>query len=87
MKFLKINKLKINSYGKLKEKEINLENGINLIYGENEAGKSTLIKFIINSFYGIHRFLNARQKRDLQVRHPIPPPGRRYHLHPVRSGD
>ena len=52
---MKINKLKINSYGKLKEKEINLENGINLIYGENEAGKSTLIKFIINSFYGISK--------------------------------
>ena len=60
MKFLKINKLKINSYGKLKEKEINLENGINLIYGENEAGKSTLIKFIINSFYGISK--NKKEK-------------------------
>ena len=63
MKFLKINKLKINSYGKLKEKEINLENGINLIYGENEAGKSTLIKFIINSFYGISKNKKGKHKR------------------------
>ena len=54
-KFLKINKLKINSYGKLKEKEINLKDGINIIYGQNEAGKSTLINFIINSFYGISK--------------------------------
>ena len=30
----------------LKEKEINFKDGINLIYGQNEAGKSTLIKFI-----------------------------------------
>ena len=44
---MKINKIKINSYGKLKEKEINLKNGINLIYGKNEAGKSTLINFLI----------------------------------------
>ena len=33
---MKINKLKINSYGKLKEKEINLNNGINILYGKNE---------------------------------------------------
>ena len=51
--YLKINKIKINSYGKVKEKEINFQDGINLIYGQNEAGKSTLIKFITNSFYGI----------------------------------
>ena len=40
---MKIKKIKINSYGKLKEKEINFKDGINLIYGQNEAGKSTLI--------------------------------------------
>ena len=50
---MKIKKIKINSYGKLKEKEINFKDGINLIYGQNEAGKSTLIKFITNSLYGI----------------------------------
>ena len=52
---MKINKLKINSYGKLKEKEIDLNDGINIIYGQNETGKSTLINFIINSFYGISK--------------------------------
>ena len=57
---MKINKLKINSYGKLREKEIELNNGINIIYGKNEAGKSTLINFIINSFYGISK--NKRGK-------------------------
>ena len=63
---MKINKLKINSYGKLKEKEINLENGINLIYGENEAGKSTLIKFIINSFYGISKNKKGKEISDTE---------------------
>ena len=47
-KKLKINKIKINAFGKIKNKEINLENKINLIQGKNEAGKSTLIKFILN---------------------------------------
>ena len=41
---MKINYLKINQFGKLKNKEINLENNINLIYGKNEAGKTTLLK-------------------------------------------
>ena len=49
---MKINKLKINAYGKLQDKEINLDKNINVIYGKNESGKSTIIKFIINSFYG-----------------------------------
>ena len=52
---MNILKLKINSYGKLKDKEINLKEGINLIHGKNEAGKSTLINFIISSFYGISK--------------------------------
>ena len=52
---MQINKIKINNYGKLKEKEINLENKLNIIYGENESGKSTLLNFISNSFYGISK--------------------------------
>ena len=60
MKFLKINKLKINSYGKLKEKEINLENGINLIYGENEAGKSTLLILFME-------FLKIKKEKNFQI--------------------
>ena len=47
---MKVNKIKINSYGKLKDKEINLKDGINVIYGKNEAGKSTLLRFILNYF-------------------------------------
>ena len=61
---MKINKLKINSYGKLKEKEFDLKDGINIIYGQNEAGKSTLINFIINSFYGISKNKKGKEVSD-----------------------
>lgn len=61
---MKINKLKINSYGKLKEKEIDLKNGINIIYGKNEAGKSTIIKFMTNSFYGISKNKKGKDVSD-----------------------
>ena len=43
---LKINKIKINSYGKIKNKEIKLNNNLNIIYGKNESGKSTILNFI-----------------------------------------
>lgn len=56
---MKINNLKINGFGKLKDKEINLENGINVIYGKNEAGKSTLLKYITSIFYGLSKNKNG----------------------------
>ena len=61
---MKVNKIKINSYGKLKDKKINLKDGINVIYGKNEAGKSTLLRFIINSFYG---FLKIKKEKSIQI--------------------
>lgn len=67
---MKINKIKINSYGKLKEKEINFKDGINLIYGQNEAGKSTLIKFITNSFYGISKNKKGKEVSDFDKYKP-----------------
>ena len=67
---MKINKLKINSYGKLKEKEINFQDGINLIYGQNEAGKSTLIKFITNSFYGVSKNKKGKEVSDFDQYKP-----------------
>ena len=60
---MKIKNIKINSYGKLKNKEINLEN-INIIYGKNESGKSTLLNFIKNIFYGISKNKNGKNISD-----------------------
>ena len=36
---MKINKLKINGFGKLYKKELELGDNINIIFGKNEAGK------------------------------------------------
>ena len=49
---MKIKNLKINSFGKINNQEYDFSEKINLIYGKNEAGKSTLLKFIHNIFYG-----------------------------------
>lgn len=58
---MKIKKIKINNYGILKNKEINLENKINIIYGKNESGKSTLLNYIKNIFYGISKNKNGKE--------------------------
>ena len=60
---MKIEKIKINSYGNLKNKEINLEK-LNIIYGKNESGKSTLLNFIKNIFYGISKNKNGKNISD-----------------------
>ncbi|NLV88242.1 MAG: AAA family ATPase [Tissierellia bacterium] len=47
--------LNLIGFGKFKNKNIQLKEGINLIYGENEAGKSTIHSFIHGMFYGFLR--------------------------------
>jgi uncharacterized protein YhaN len=49
-----INRLNLLNFGKFKDREIEFSNGINLIYGHNEAGKSTMQKFIEGMLYGFH---------------------------------
>ena len=67
---MKINKIKINSYGKLKNKEINLEKNLNIIYGKNESGKSTLLKFILNILYGTSKNKKGKDISDFEKYKP-----------------
>ena len=50
-----IHRIQMNGFGNLKDKTIEFEHGINLIYGNNEAGKSTLAKFMKAMFYGVNK--------------------------------
>lgn len=52
---MNIEKMHVISFGKYQDKEINMTKGINLIYGPNEAGKSTIHKFIEGMFYGFYK--------------------------------
>ncbi len=67
---MKIQKVKINAYGKLKDKEIELKDNINIIHGKNEAGKSTLLKFMVNTFYGISKNKNGKDYSDFEKYKP-----------------
>ena len=67
---MKINYLKINGLGKLENKEIELSEKINLIYGENESGKSTLLKFVAAMFYGTTKNKNRKDISDYEKYKP-----------------
>lgn len=49
---MKINKIYINAFGGLKKFELDLNDGLNVIFGENENGKTTVMTFIRCMFYG-----------------------------------
>lgn len=61
---MKINKLQINAFGNLENKEIELSENINIVYGKNEAGKSTFLKFIVDSLYGISKNKRGKEFSD-----------------------
>lgn len=66
---MKLNDIQIQQFGKLKEKKIFLEDGINVIYGPNESGKSTLHSFIRSMFFGIPRYRGRASKTDPYTRY------------------
>lgn len=67
-----IKKINVKSFGKLKNKEIELKDGLNIIYGENESGKSTLQSFIKVMLYGVD---NKKGKKTLSDRVKYTPLG------------
>ena len=67
---MKINGLKINGFGKLVNKEIKLSDGINIIYGKNETGKSSIEKFILAMLYGNSKLKNGKDISDFDKYKP-----------------
>lgn len=67
-----LNKLLLKDFGKFNNKEIELKSGVNLIYGPNEAGKTTIKDFIIGMFYGIDKSRGLASKYDnYELRKPF----------------
>ena len=69
---MKIDKLHLLDFGKFHNKDIVLDEGINVVYGANEAGKTTIKDFIVDMFYGIDksrgigaRFDHYEQKKPI----------------------
>lgn len=52
---MQIRETKIFCFGKLQQREYRFEPGINVIYGPNEAGKSTLHAFLLAMLFGMEK--------------------------------
>lgn len=63
---MKINSFKINGFGKLVSKEVKLSDNINIVYGDNEAGKSSMEKFIDCMFFGAQKIKNGQEISDFE---------------------
>ena len=62
---MKLLELHIDGFGKFHNRTIAFEDGINIIYGKNEAGKSTLHTFIRGMLFGIERGRGRAAKNDI----------------------
>lgn len=66
------NKLLLKNFGKFNNREIELKPGLNLIYGENEAGKTTVKEFIVGMLYGIDKSRGLGARLDnYELRKPL----------------
>ncbi len=65
-------KLMLKDFGKFNNKEIDLKPGLNLIYGGNEAGKTTIKDFIVGMLYGIDKSRGLKARFDeYELRKPL----------------
>lgn len=54
-----IKQLNLDHFGKFHGREIDLNPGVNIIYGANESGKSTVHAFIQSMLFGAERLRGA----------------------------
>lgn len=59
-----IKRINIKNFGKIHDKDMTLSPGINVLYGENESGKTTIHTFIKSMFFGVPRARGRAAKND-----------------------
>lgn len=64
-----IKSVNINSFGGIKNKKINFSKGLNIVYGENEAGKSTIQSFIKIWLYGFSSYKGKDYKLNERIKY------------------
>ncbi len=65
---MKLLDLHIDGFGKFHHRDLSLEDGLNMIYGRNEAGKSTLHTFIRSMLFGLERGRGRASRNDCYSR-------------------
>ena len=66
---MNITEIQIKNFGKLHNVTIRPLSGLNVIYGENETGKSTIQQFITGMLFGIEKQRGRSGKNDTYQRY------------------
>ncbi len=61
---MKITEIQIKNFGKLRNINMRPLAGLNVIYGENETGKSTMQRFITSMLFGLEKQEDSEGKND-----------------------
>lgn len=61
---MRITELQINNFGKIHQSRIALQPGLNVIYGDNESGKSTLHQFMAGMMFGMEKQRGKAGRND-----------------------
>ena len=64
-----IRRLKIKNFGKIRDKDVVLSPGLNVLYGENESGKTTTHTFIRSMLYGVRRLRGKAAQNDTYTKY------------------
>lgn len=66
---MKILDIYINGFGKFHGRNFSFGDGLNIVYGKNEAGKSTIHTFIRGMLFGIERQRGRASRNDLYTKY------------------
>lgn len=69
---MKIRRLEIGAFGRFRNLSLDLGPGLNVVYGSNEAGKSTLLRFIQGMLYGLQKPGAPRRTPLLELQRLMP---------------
>lgn len=64
-----IKDIQLTNFGKFNHKMVSLQPGVNIVYGENEAGKTTLHTFIRGMLFGIEKQRGKASSKDLYTKY------------------
>lgn len=66
---MKILDIYINGFGKFHGRNLSFQDGLNVVYGKNEAGKSTIHTFIRGMLFGIERQRGRASRNDTYTKY------------------
>ena len=67
---MKITELYIKNFGRFSEQHFYIKDGVQVIYGENEYGKSTLQAFIRAMLFGMERISVSTSRGKIRITMP-----------------